>query len=270
MIHELLGLAPGDDKDLPPEDAPDLVLVRWLNSRLGRQPIWMEVLELRFLLRALAWRRARWRWWRRPRPLRRPGRDDLVADFLSSGEGQLLLRAVGGGIAALVARLERPDPFEGLDGSHPTATRPTRRERLRERIAIGAPVPLWSQAGAVTAYATWKVTGVPVLAPGLVPEMVEFLAPDHAAAVNVMAPSAVMEFARRLSPARCSDAGRRIVLAELSRIGTEAMTSWLGAARASETPPLGLWPESPAADCVETAGRVQESLSDVHSSGLRT
>jgi hypothetical protein len=255
MIHELLGLAPGDDKDLPPDDAPDRALVRWLRSRLGRRPTWFEVLEFRFLLRALARHKLRWAWLRLLRPIRLPSREDLVADFLSSAEGQLLLRAVGGSIATLVTRLERPDPFEGFDGTHPTATRPIRLERLRERIAYGALVPLWAQAGAVTAYASWKMTGVPVLAPGLMPEMVEFLAPIHAAAVNVMAPSAVMEFAHRLRAARCSDSGRRVVLAELFRIGTEAMTLWPGISNASEASPLGSWPD-PAGEYLETAGRI--------------
>jgi hypothetical protein len=242
IIFDLLGLAPGDDADLPPPDAPDRVLVRWLEARLGRPPAWFEVLELRSLLRALARRRTWWAWWRRLRPLRLPAREDLVADFLASVEGKLLLRALGGSMAALVAQLLLPNPFGGYDGRHPTASRPTRLERLRDRVAGGGAVPFWAQGEAATAYAMWKVTGVPVLAPGFMPEMVEFLAPAHAAALNVLSPGAAMTFAARLRAARCSEAGRRAAFGELARIGTEAMDLWPNVARRSATPPLGLWP----------------------------
>jgi len=242
IVFDLLGLTPGDNTDLPLPDAPDRVLVRWLEARLGRPPTWFEVLELRFLLRGLAQRRAWWAWWRRLRPLRLPAQEDLVADFLTSVEGQLLLRALGGCMAALVVQLRLPDPFSGYDGRHPTAPRPTRLERLRERVAGGGAVPLWAQAEAVTEYATWKVTGVPVLAPSFMPEMVEFLAPAHAAALNVLSPGAAMAFAARLRAARCSEAGRRAALGELARIGTKAMGLWPEVARRSPVSPLGLWP----------------------------
>ncbi|APT57022.1 hypothetical protein RGI145_07885 [Roseomonas gilardii] len=248
IVFGLLGLAPGDDAESPPPDAPDRVLVQWLEARLGRLPVWFEVLELRSLLRALVRRWAWWAWWRRFRPLRLPAREDLVADFLALAEGQLLLRALGGSMAALVAQLRLPDPFAGYDGRHPTASRPTRLERLRERVAGGGAVPLWAQAEAATAYATWKVTGVPVLAPGLMPERVDFLAPAHAAALNVLSPGAAMAFAARLRAARCSEAGRRAALGELARIGTEAMELWPDVARRSATPPLGLWPPAAPED----------------------
>ena len=58
-IFDLLGLDPDDDSELPQPDAPDRVLVRWLQARLRRAPFWFEVLELRFLLRALARRGGR-------------------------------------------------------------------------------------------------------------------------------------------------------------------------------------------------------------------
>ncbi len=249
MICELLGFEPVMDQDLPSEAAPDLVLVRWLERHLRRCPSWLEVLELRSLLRSLARRRVRWAWWRRLRPLRLPGRGDLVADFLASLEGQFLLRTLDGCMAALTARLELPDPFEGFDGRHPTARRPSRLERLHERIGAGAPVPPWVLAEAVTAYGSWKVTGVPVLAAGLMPEMTEFLAPAHAAAINAMSPAAVLEAVRRLRAARCSDAGCRAVLRELDQVGAEATRRWPGIDRRCATPPLGLWPvpEEPGA-----------------------
>jgi hypothetical protein len=199
-------------------------------------------------LRAWARRRPRWAWWRRLHPLRLPGQDELVADFLSSPEGQLLLRALGGNMAVLEAQLRLPDPFDGYDGRHPTASRPTRMERLRERIAEGGTVPLWVQADAVTAYARWKATGVPVLTPGSIPEMVEFLAPAHAAALNVLSPGAAMEFATRLRAAHCSDAGRRAVFRELTQIGMMAMELWPEASQHSSAPPRGLWPPASADD----------------------
>jgi hypothetical protein len=247
-IFDLLGLAPGDDTALPSTDASDRVLARWLCLRLGRPPGWFEVLELRFLLRALARRRVRWAWWRRLRPLRLPAREDLVADFLASPEGLLLLRALGGSMAALLAQLRLPDPFEGFDGRHPTPSQSSRLERLRARVAGGGAVPLWAQAEAVIAYAAWKVTGVPVLAPGFLPEMVEFLAPAHAAALNVLAPGVAMDFAVRLRAARCSDAGRRVALRDLTQIGTEAMEFRPDIARLSAAPPLGLWPPAAPED----------------------
>lgn len=256
MIFELLGLAPEADKELPPENAPDLALARWLEARLGRRPTWIEILELRFLIRHHARRRARWAWWRRLRPLRLPDRTDLVADFLGSSEGELLFRALGGCMEALVARLMLPDPFEGYDGRHPTTPRPSRLDRLRERVAHGGTMPLRAQAAAVIAYASWKLTGVPVLEPGYLPDMVEFLAPVHAAAVNAMSPAAAKEFAARLRAARCSDPGRRAVLMELSRIGTEAIALWPEVAPISNAPPLGLWPVPDAGDSEKQAGPI--------------
>jgi hypothetical protein len=242
IICELLGLLPGDDADLPPFDAPDRYLVRWLEARFRRPPVWFEVLELRFLLRALARRRARWAWWRRLRPLRLPARKDLVAEFLATPEGQLLLRALGGSIAALVARLALTDPFEGFDGRHPTGARWTRLERLRERTARGGTAPPWAQAEAAVAYGEWKVRGVPVLAPGLIPKPVEFLMPAHAAALNAMSPSEVAAITQRLRKTRCSDSGRRAALGYLDRVGAKAIQLWPGIQRRCPTPPLGLWP----------------------------
>jgi hypothetical protein len=87
-----------------------------------------------------------------------------------------------------------PIRFEGFDGRHPTALRRSRLEWLHERIAHGAAVPLRAQA---------------------MLEMTEFLAPARAAAINAMSPSAVLGAARRLRAARCSDAGRRVVLRKL-------------------------------------------------------
>jgi len=165
----------------------------------------------------------RWAVWRRLRPLRLPTKSDLLADFLARAEGKLLLGALGGNIEALIAKLHLPDPFEAYDGRHPTARRPTRFERLRESVAGGAPVPVWAQAQAVIAYATWKVIGLPALPPGFMPEMAEFLAPLHAAALNVVSPGVAMDFATRLRAAHCADAGRRTVLRNLTQIGTEAM-----------------------------------------------
>lgn len=242
MICELLGLPPSGEKDLPSVHAPDWVLVGWLTKRLGRSPSWFDVLELRSLLRAWARRKSRWAWWRRLRPLRLPSQRDLVADFLSSLEGQLLFVALGSGMAELIAKLKLSNPFEGYDGRHPTMARPTRLERLRECVAYGGSVPLRVQAEAVAVYARWKVSGLPVVEPDFLPEMVEFLSPIHAAAINAISPLAAMEFASRLRAARCRDAGRRAILNELNLIGREAAAFWPELTRASIAPPLSLWP----------------------------
>jgi hypothetical protein len=166
----------------------------------------------------------------------------LVEEFLSSIEGQMLFRAIGGGIAALAALLRLPDPFEGYDGRHPTMPRPTRLKRLRERVGYGGGVPLRAQAEAVTIYARWKVNGLPVLPPGDMPEMVEFLSPVHAAAINVLSPMAATAFVSRLRTARCMEATCRGILTELSRIGTEAITLWPNSADLSNAVPCNLWP----------------------------
>jgi hypothetical protein len=197
MLPDLFEFAFADDADIPAPYAADHVLVRWLRQRLGRPPSWLEVLALRAGMRERARRRVQWAWWRRLRCPGSPRQEDLVIDFLESLEGQMLFRLLGG-MAALLAQLARPDPWEGFDGRHPTAPRLGRREALRERVALGCVVPVWEQAAAVLAYAEWKLSGLPVVTRGFVPEAVEFLAPIHAAAINAITAAAVMGVCARL------------------------------------------------------------------------
>jgi hypothetical protein len=241
MLPGLFEFAFADDADIPAPDAADHVLVRWLRQRLGRPPSWLEVLALRAGLRERARRLVRWAWWRR---LRRPGpprHKDLVADFLRSEEGQILFRLVGG-MSALLTQLALPDPWEGFDGRHPRAQRLSRREALRERVALGCAVPVREQVAAVLAYAEWKLSGQPVLTRGFIPDAAEFLAPVHAAAANAMTNTAVMGICARLRRANGGEAGQREVLRDLDRAGGEALRLWPGIGRRGPGAPLGLWP----------------------------
>jgi hypothetical protein len=176
-----------------------------------------------------------------PRP-RRPRRKDLVADFLGSWDGQLLLRLLGGSMTALLARLAMPNPWEGFDGCLPRNMPVSRQEALRERVAMGAPVPERERIRAVLAYADWKLTGEPKMPSGYVPETVEFLAPAHAAAINAMTSAAVVGFCARLRVARFSEVKRRALFGELASAGTEAMRRWPGIERRTSAPSLGFWP----------------------------
>jgi hypothetical protein len=241
MLPDLFELAFVDDADVPALNAPDHVLVCWLRVRLGRPPSWLEVLALRAGLREKARRMARWAWWRRLRRAVPPRRENLAADFLRSWEGQYLFRMVGG-MAALLAQLALPDPWEGFDGRHPTARRLSRQEVLRERVALGHAVPVGEQAAAALAYAEWKLSGQPVMPWGYIPEMTEFLAPIHAAAINAMTGAAVMGICARLRKAAGGKAGHRAVLRELDRVGGEALRLWPDIGRRGPEAPLGIWP----------------------------
>jgi hypothetical protein len=240
MLPDIFELALGGGPGVPASDAPDHVLVRWLRQHLGRPPSWLEVLAFRAGLRESARRRVRWAWWRSLRRPEPPRREDLVTDFLRSWEGQTLFRLVGGK-AALLAQLVLPDPWEGFDGRHPTAPRLSRREALRERVARGCAVPVREQAAAVLAYAEWKLSGLPVVTRGFIPETVEFLAPVHAAAINTMTTAAVIGLVARLRQAG-GDAGRSAMLCELNHAGGQALRlfPWIG--RRGPGAPLGIWP----------------------------
>ncbi|WP_159996816.1 hypothetical protein [Roseomonas sp. 18066] len=240
-------LAFTDGADVPAMDAPDHVLVRWLRQRLGRPPSWLEVLALRAGLRERARRLVRWAWWRRLRRPVPPRRDDLVAGFLRSWEGQTLFRLLGG-MAALLAQLALPDPWEGFDGRHPTARRLNRREALRERLARGCSVPLRERAAAAVAYAEWKLSGQPEVAPGCIPEAVEFLAPAHAAAINAMTGTAAIGICARLRRVGAGEAERRALLRELDRVGGEALQRWPDVGGHQPGAPLGVWPP-PEGEC---------------------
>lgn len=241
MLPDLFELAFADDSDIPAANAADHVLVHWLRQRLGRPPSWLEVLALRAGLRERARRLVRWAWWRRLRHPGPPRREDLVADFLRSWEGQMLFRLLGS-MSALLAQLALPDPWEGLDGRHPYAPRLSRRDALRERVVLGCAVPLREQATAVLAYAEWKLSGQPVVALGCIPEAAEFLAPVHAAAINAMTDTAVMGICARLRRADGGQVARRAVLRELNRAGGEALRLWPGIGRRGPEAPLGIWP----------------------------
>ena len=119
-----------------------------------------------------------------------------------------------------------------------------RRDVLRERVEHGYAVPVREQVAAVLAYAEWKLSGLPVLTSGFVPEVTEFLAPVHAAAVNAMTAAAVMGVCARLSHGNCREAARRAVLRELNHTGGEALRVWPGLARREPGMPTGLWPRS--------------------------
>ncbi len=241
MLPDLIELAFADDADIPAPHAADQFLVRWLRQRLGRPPSWMEVLALRAALRERARRRVRWAWWRR---LRRPvpsRREDLVADFLRSWEGQLLFQLLGG-MAALAAQLELPDPWIGFDGRHPIAQRLSRREALRERVALGCAVPVRDQAAAVLAYAEWKLSGVPMIAKGFIPEAAEFLTPVQASAINAMTGAAVMGVCARLRRVGVGEPARRAILRDLDRVGAEALQLWPDIGRRVSEVPKGLFP----------------------------
>ncbi len=241
MESEAFELAFSEAFDGLSSEAPDFVLRRWLRQRLGRAPSGFEVLALRAGLRKRAARRSRWRWWRRVRPPVPPRRRELVDDFLRSWDGQLLLRFVGD-MAALLTQLALPDPWEGYDGRHPYAPRLSRRERLREHVRRGGAVPAREQAAAVLAYGEWKLSGEPVAARGALPKCAEFLAPVHAAAINAMTGIAVMGICAQLRQTRAGEVGRRALLGDLSRTGSEAIRLWPGVERFSLEEPRGLWP----------------------------
>ena len=161
MIADAFSFSFSGDTDLPGPDAADHVLVQWLRRRLGRRPSWLEVLALRAGLRDGVRRRVRWAWWRRLRLPEPPRTEDLVGDFLRSLEGQILFGFIGN-MGALVAQLALPDPWLGYDGRHPGARRLSRREALRERVALGHAVPVREQVTALLAYAEWKLSGLPM------------------------------------------------------------------------------------------------------------
>lgn len=228
--------------DLPSACAPDHVLSAWLIGRLGRQPTYLEILEFRLLVKEVERRKVKkgWvSWWRRMRPIRRPSRDDVVAHFLASEEGQILFRILGG-MAELMTQLTLPDPFLGYDGRHPTAPRLSYRERQLERINAGLPVSERYQALGIEAYAKWKLTGLPICESGFIPEDATFISKTQAAAINAMTPEAVYELIGRLGTARQS--GYNSILHELERIGDDAKRRWPGIDRRAPGMPLGLWP----------------------------
>ena len=242
MLPDLFELAlVVDDADVPASSAADHVLVRWLRQRLGRRPSWLEVLALRAGLRERALHRVRWAWWRRLRRPTPPGHEDLVADFLRSPEGQMLFRLLDG-MSGLLAQLALPDPWKGFDGRHPTALRLSRREALRERVALGCAVPVREQAEAVLAYGEWKRSGVPMVPRSFIPEEAEFVTPVQAAAINALSAGALMDVCARLLRTARAEAGKRAVLRELDCIGVQASERWPGIERRRSGPPLGYWP----------------------------
>jgi hypothetical protein len=166
----------------------------------------------------------------------------LVADFLRTWEGKLLLKWLDGSMVALMARLALPNPWEHFDGSHPRCVPVSRRSALREHFARGGDLPIREQAAAVLAYANWKLLRHLLLAPDGILEDAEFLSSTHAAAINAMTVEGVTEMCNRLKDARGSDARRRRVLRELNLVGTEAIRLWPGIARFCAEPPRGLWP----------------------------
>ena len=99
---------------------------------------------------------------------------------------------------------------------------------LRERVARGYAVPMREQVAAVLAYAEWKLSGLPVLTQGLLPEATEFLTPVHAAAVNAATGAAIIGICARLRHAEGFGARRRAVLRELDSAGTEALEAVAG------------------------------------------
>ncbi len=242
MISAVFELAFADDADLPSADAADHALYRWLLRRLGRPPSWFEVLALRAGLRERAQRLARWAWWRRLRRPEPPGQEDLVADFLLSPEGQILLSFLLGNIAALLVQLALTNPWEGFDGRHPAMEWPTRHDTLRERMTRGCPLPMRAQIAAILAYADWKLSGEPDLPRGSIPEAAEFLAPAHAAAINAMTSTAVIGVCARLRSRQGGQPGRRSMLLELDRVGAEAFRLWPGIQQPVPGAPLGIWP----------------------------
>jgi hypothetical protein len=179
-------------------------------------------------------------WWRRLPPLKRPSRDDLVAEFLQSDEGRILLSFLGG-VAALMRQLTLPDPFEGYDGRHPQAVRPSSRERLLERAAAGLEVPTRFQVLGVRAYAMWKLTGLPKCQDGFMPEDVTFISSTQAAAINSMSPAEVRDVVERLDSARQSGSRYKSILHDLNRVGAEARDRWPRIERRMPGPSLGLW-----------------------------
>jgi hypothetical protein len=241
MLPDLFQVAFADDLDVPALEATDHVLVRWLRRRLGRPPSWLEVLAFRAGLRERARRLARWTWWRRLSCPAAPRREDLIVDFLRSGEGQILFRLVGG-MTALLAQLVLSDPWAGFDGRHPYTPRLSRKETLRERVAGGCSVPMREQAMAVLTYTEWKLSGLPMMAQDGIPEAAEFLAPVHAAAINAMTAEAAMGICARLRPAGSSEVGRRAVLRELDRAGGDALRLWPDIGRRGPEAPSGIWP----------------------------
>lgn len=252
MLTKIFELAFADDADLPAANASDYALVRWLHQRLGSPPSWFEVLALRAGLRERARRLVRWAWWRRLRRAAPPSRECLVADFLRSPEGEMLLRMVGG-MTLLLAQLALTDPWYGYDGRHPRAQRQSRREVVLERMARGGAVPLREQRAAILAYADWKLAGLGDIENVFVAAAVEFLLPTHAAAINSMSVAAVMGICTRLRRPGTGDAGRPTVLRELDHAGAEALRLWPGIGRRVSGPPRGLWPVPDEAEDPEEA-----------------
>jgi hypothetical protein len=91
-------------------------------------------------------------------------------------------------------------------------------------------------------YAEWKLAGLPILTRGLILEATEFLAPNRAAAINVMTSAAAIGLCARLQGTDGGEPRRRAVLGDLDRLGNEAIRRWPGIERLSPGTPLGLWP----------------------------
>jgi len=252
-------IALADIVDLPAHDAKEVILLRWLREWLGRSPSWYEYLEFRSGLEERRRRQPWWAWWRRMREPRRPTRGDLITNFLSDWDGQYLLRSIGGSLKELQKLLAGPDPFYGYDGRHPYGQRQTQMERARERISRGGSVPTWLQLEAVLAYAEWKLDGAPVLERGFIPELVWYLSPRRAAAINALSPAAVAQILGRLTDPRFGRIEVKSIFSELDFVGARAMVLWPGIQRRGPEAPRGVWPTRSDTEDV-AAGAVEPRL----------
>lgn len=230
---------------LPAADAPDSVLMHWLERYLGRQPIYLDVIELRAALGARAgYRRT---FWERLRRLR-VAPVDPVTEFLASDEGAQLLRMLGS-VAAVLAALATRNPWEGLDGQHPYTEPEPWRDQVRRRIASnGGKVPDRERIRAAQAYADWKLGRRKTSAAIGDDEALEFLASEHAAALNALSLAAVIVFRERLQQARTSEVARRAVLRELSDAGREVLRLLPEMTVYNDAQPAGVWPPEVGGD----------------------
>ena len=234
-----------DTGNLPARDAPDHLLIRWLEGSLGRQPIDLDVIALRAALRRRA--QENLSFWQR---LRQPphAEADPVADFLASEEGALLVRMLGS-LSAAMAALATPDPWLGIDGRHPYREPEPWRDQVRRRVAInGGKVPPSERLRSVKAYVDWKLGCRQTSAALVDDEALEFLAPEHAAALNASSLAAVIALRERLRDPTASDVVRFRVLDELSASGRDVLRKMREMAGCNEAPPAGIWPPETLGD----------------------
>jgi len=234
-----------DTSNFPAMDAPDHVLMRWLEGYLGRQPVYLDVIALRDALQRRS--RENLSFWQRLRRRRRMNADP-VADFLASEEGALLVRMLGG-VAAAMAALATPDPWLGIDGRHPYREPEPWRDQVRRRVAInGGKVPPGERLRSVKAYIDWKIQCRQTSRAFDDDEALEFLAPDHAAALNAWSLAAVIALRERLRDPTSSDVVRFRVLEELSTAGREVLRKMPELAGCNQAAPAGVWPPEIASD----------------------